>query len=281
MKIVEEITQLTPQERGDLVAVLQYTKLTNVIRTTRLITDRLRVIQMLKMLIYDNKKFANERDHIQKVIAENYWLFGEEFHLVTADRNFEQSLTEYLYVIDEDSDKNKYSIKNQERLRRPDIFMCQKRKVENLDGSQLEQNIIVELKAPLVVLGKKVYRQIEDYMDLIVKEPKFNSQLRAWRFIAVCKSIDEDVRNTIKSQEGHNKRFLAKRINDNYEIYVMTWDDVFKSYEMRYDSLLKELNVDNEAILNSIENSEASRETADRIRDEILQLSTQDNSQDN
>jgi len=273
VRIIEEITQLTPQERGDLVAVLQYTKLTNVIRTTKLITDRLRVIEMLKLLIYDNRKFSNERDHIQKVIAENYWLFGEEFHLVTADKNFEQSLSEYLYIIDEDTDKSKYSIKNQGRLRRPDIFMCQKRKVDNLDGSQLEQNIIVELKAPLVVLGKKVYRQIEDYMDLIIKEPKFNSQLRAWRFIAVCKSIDEDVRNTIKSQASHNKRFLVKRIDDNYEIYVMTWDDVFKSYEMRYDSLLKELKINNEAILNSIENSEASKETAGRLREEILQIS--------
>jgi len=57
-----------------------------VIRTTKLITDRLTVIRMLRSLIYDNQKFANERDHIQKVIAENYWLFSEEFHLVTSDR---------------------------------------------------------------------------------------------------------------------------------------------------------------------------------------------------
>jgi len=278
VKIIDEITQLTQQERADLAAVLQFTKLTNVIRTTKLITDRLRVIQMLRLLIYDNKKFANERDHIQKVITENYWLFGEEFYLVTADKNFEQSLSEYLYIIDGDSDKRKYSIKNPEKLRRPDIFICQKRKVDNLDGSQLEQNIIVELKSPQVVLNKKVYRQIEDYMDLIIKEPEFNSVLRAWRFIVICKSIDEDVQNIIKSQKIHNKRFLTKRIDDYYEIYAMTWDDVFKSYELRYDSLLKELKIDNEAILNSIEHSEASKETANRLRDEILHISNQGNS---
>ncbi len=271
VKIIEEITHLTPQERTDLAAVLQYTKLSNVIRTIKLITDRMRVIELLRRLIYDNEAFASERSHIQKVIAENYWLFGEEFNLVSADENFERALSEYLYIIDGNEDKAAYSISNPQRMRRPDIFICQKRPIENLDGSQLEQNIIVELKAPQIILSKKVHRQIEDYMDLIIKEPRFNSQLRVWRFIAVCKSVDEDINNLYESFKNYNKRFLTHVVG-NYEIYSMTWDDVFKSYELRYSFLLKKLNIDQKVLLNSIESSEASRETADRLREEILQL---------
>lgn len=271
VKIVEEITKLTSQERADLAAILQYTKLSNVIRTIKLVTDRLRVIAMLRELIYDNEAFATERDHIQKVVAENYWLFGEEFHLVSADDNFEKALSEYLYIVDGNEEKRKYLINNPERLRRPDVFICQKRAIENLDGSELEQNILVELKSPHIVLGKKVHRQIEDYMDLIIKEAKFNSQLRVWRFIAVCKSVDDDIRNLYESFKVHNKRFLT-RIAGNYEIYAMTWDDVFKSYELRYSFILKRLNVDQQALLSSIEEGTNSKETADRLRDEILRL---------
>lgn len=271
VKIVEEIKQLTTQERADLAAILQYTKLSNVIRTIKLVTDRLRVIDMLRQLIYDNEAFATERNHIQKVVAENYWLFGEEFHLVSADENFEKALSEYLYIIDGSDEKEKYSISNPERLRRPDVFICQKRALENLDGSQLEQNILVELKAPQIVLGKKVHRQIEDYMDLIIKEPRFNRQLRVWRFIAVCKSVDEDIKNLYESFRVHNKRFLT-RIAGNYEVYAMTWDDVFKSYELRYSFLLKRLNVDQQVLLSSIESGSASKETADRLRKDILTL---------
>jgi len=270
--IIEGITQLTSQERADLAAILQVTKLSSVIKTVKFITDRLHTIGLLKQLIYDNGTFATERDHIQEVIERNYWLFGEEFHLVTTDKSFETALSEYLYIIDGSSDKAKYSISNPERLRRPDIFICQKREIENIDGSQLEQNIVVELKAPNVVLGKKVHRQIEDYMDLIIKEPKFNSRLRAWRFIAVCKSVDEDINTLYKAHEIHNKRFLTRRV-DNYEVYAMTWDDVFMSFEIRYSRLLKHLNVDQQSLLGSIENSSASRETADRLREEIIQLS--------
>ena len=272
VKIIEEITQLTPKERADLAAILQFTRLSNVIKTIKLVTDRLQVIELLKQLIYENKNFTTERDHIQKVIASNYWLFGEEYHIVTADKKFELALSEYLHIIDGNKDTAKYKIDNPERLRRPDIFICQKRVVENLDGSQLEQNIIVELKAPHVVLSKKVHRQIEDYMDLIIKEPKFNSQLRIWRFIAVCKSVDDDIKNLYKSLEIYNKRFLT-HIVSNYEIYSMTWDDVFKSYELRYSHLLKQLDVEQQYLLTNIERGDASKKTADRICDEILQLS--------
>jgi hypothetical protein len=215
--------------------------------------------------------FANERDHIQKVIKENYWLFGEEFHLVTADKDFEKALTEYLYIIDDNDDKTQYFITNQERLRRPDIFICQNRAIENFDGSQSEQNIIVELKAPQIALTKKVHRQIEDYMDLIIKEPRFNSLLRAWRFIAVCKSVDDDIRNLYKSFESYNKRFLTHVVS-NYEIYSMTWDDVFKSYELRYTFLLNKLNIDKTVLLNNMDLGQPSRETANALRDQIIEL---------
>ena len=108
-------------------------------------------------------------------------------------------------------------------------------------------------------------------MDLIIKEPRFNSQLRVWRFIAVCKSVDEDIKNLYESFRVHNKRFLT-RIAGNYEVYAMTWDDVFKSYELRYSFLLKRLNVDQQVLLSSIESGSASKETADRLRKDVLTL---------
>ena len=273
IKIVEEIRQLTSEERADLAQILQYTKLSNVVRTVKLITDRLQIIERLKQLIYDNEAFATERDHLQKVIEQNYWLFGEEFHMVTADKNFEKALSEYLYLIDDSSDKKAYSIANQENMRRPDIFICQQRPLEDQDGLTLEQNIIVELKAPQIVLSKKIHRQIEDYMDLIVKEPRFNSQLRIWRFITVCKSVDDDIKNLYESFSSHNKRFLTRKLN-NYEIYSMTWDDVFKSYELRYTYLLKKLDIDKQALLSQIQIISPSRKTANELRDDILDVAS-------
>ena len=54
--------------------------------------------------------------------------------------------------------------------------MCGARKTEDGEGNAIKENLIVELKAPKVVLTKKVLRQIEDYMDFVKKQPQFNSQ---------------------------------------------------------------------------------------------------------
>lgn len=56
---------------------------------------------------------------------------------------------------------------NAEQERRMDIFMCNVRDIEASFGTTMEENIIVELKAPKVILSKKVLEQIEDYMDFV------------------------------------------------------------------------------------------------------------------
>ena len=79
--------------------------------------------------------------------------------------------------------------------------MCNVRDIEASFGTTMEENIIVELKAPKVILSKKVLRQIEDYMDFVRKQPNFNSEYRRWKFIAVCKEVDEDVKGRYKTFE--------------------------------------------------------------------------------
>ena len=128
---------------------------------------------------------------------------------------------------------------------------CNKRNVESAVGIFEEENIIVELKAPKVPLSKKVYRQIEDYMDYIHRQPAFNSSMRRWKFIAVCKEIDDEIKDKYKAFESHGKVGLVYKV-DRYEIYALTWDDVIKGFEMRYSSLLEKLKYDREQMANEI-----------------------------
>ena len=91
-----------------------------------------------------------------------------------------------------------------------------------------------------VYLSEKADRQIEDYMDYIHRQPAFNSSMRRWRFIAVCKEIDDEIKDKYKAFESHGKVGLVYKV-DRYEIYALTWDDVIKGFEMRYSSLLEKL----------------------------------------
>ena len=80
INIMDNILNLTPDERKNLNKVLEKTTLSKIVRTVSIIQNRLKVIEILKVLIYDQTNFTNERDHIQKIIEENYWLFGEQYN---------------------------------------------------------------------------------------------------------------------------------------------------------------------------------------------------------
>ena len=73
-----------------------------------MIKNRCEVVEQLRNLVFDLKKFSTEREHIQLAIEDNYWLFGEQFHLVSADETFEKALSNYLYVLDGEEKKALY-----------------------------------------------------------------------------------------------------------------------------------------------------------------------------
>lgn len=270
---MDNINNLTPDERKKLDDILKKTTLSKIVKTVSLIQNRLKVIEALKILVYDETKFTNERDHIQKIVEENYWLFGEQYHMVSADETFDISLSKYLYALYGYKNDTQFKIDNPEHLRRPDIFMARQRPVEYYNSTQKEENIIVELKAPRVILNKEIYRQVDDYLDIISNTSEFNSDLRVWKFILVSNDVDDYIKSLYKSASKDGKQFLV-RPGDDYEIYAMTWDDVFKNFEITHRYILDRLRFDKVKIKNEIENigGEEGRKYVNDITDEILNL---------
>ena len=55
---------------------------------------------------------ANEVDHLQTMIEKHYWLFGEEYSLVTAEEpNFEEALRRYLYILKKKKKRLRWKLK--------------------------------------------------------------------------------------------------------------------------------------------------------------------------
>lgn len=244
LDILESVVNLSDEERETLVHTLKKTSLSNITSLIKYLENRYNVVAILKTLIYKLESFTNERDHIQSVIENNYWLFGEEFHLVSADKNFEILLNNYLEHLENNSDKKPdiEKINKDFKLKRPDIFISRKIDIPDLDNIDhtVEENIIVELKRPSVTIGKKQFSQIEDYLGYIVNEDRFNSQLRNWKFYLVGKSVDDYIKGLYENQKNKGKKFLVQSIK-NYEIFALTWDDLFKIFENRHKQLINRL----------------------------------------
>lgn len=271
LSIVESVVELTPTQREEFAVVLKRTKLGNIVDTIKFIEERYKVIEGLKRIVFDLPNYANERNHVQKIIEQHYWIFGEQYNLVSADQRMQKALESYLYLLYGDDSPDATLLPDQEKMRRMDIFACGARKLEDSTGNEIEENIIVELKAPKIALTKKVLRQVEDYMDFIRRQPKFNSQHRRWKFLAVCSEVDDDVKSRYVAQETYGKKGLVTKI-ENYEVYALTWDDVFKSFELRHSFLLDKLKVDQEAIATELTEKTGdtkSKDVADAIKHEV------------
>jgi len=240
INIVDNVVNLTDNERKELSEILQKTKLVHIAELVKFLENRFNVVAKLRTLIYELEKFTNERDHIQKAIENNYWLFGEQYNLVSADKNFEIVLNNYLHFIDKGEDIPE-KIEKKNRLKRPDIFIAKKVDTPNIeDDLMIEDNILVELKRPSVVIGKNQFSQIEDYMNIIIQKPEFNSQLRNWKFYLIGKEVDSYIKGLYENQAIKNKKFLVQEIK-NYEIYAMTWDDIFRVFDNRHKNFINKL----------------------------------------
>lgn len=272
ISIIGEVVKLTPEEREELTTVLRSTSLSRINSAIGLLRNRLLVVEGLRQIVYDLEKFANERDHIQKIIEQNYWLFGEQYSLVTADKPFETALMEYAYILDGIKEKGNFTV--EDARRRPDIFISRCQSLSGfIHSTLLEENIIVELKRPSIIIGKEQFRQIEDYRDIVLNEPKFNSHRRKWTFIVVGKDVDGFIKAQYKSFADKNRPMLVQ-YQDNFEIYAMTWDDVFLTFERREDFILDKLQFDKQVLLKEVENHKKSREGVNALTMDLLDLDT-------
>lgn len=270
--IIASVVHLTPEERKELAATLCATSLSHINSAISMVKNRLIVIEGLKKLVKDNEKFTTERDHIQRIIEENYWLFGEQYSLVAADKPFTTALMEYTYKLDGQAEKGNFTA--EDARRRPDIFICRGQALPHyIYSSFLEEQIIVELKRPSVVIGKEQFRQIEDYRDIIFKETIFKSQQRKWIFIVVGKEVDDYIKGQYKSFADKNRPMLV-HYQDNFEMYAMTWDDVFMMFENREHFILEKLQFDKQTIHDEVEAYTKSREGSDALTEDILKLDT-------
>ena len=246
-KILDEVIDLTADERDELANVLEKTTLSNVTKTIKLIEDRLKAIEELKKLIYDENLNANEVDHIQKMVENYLWIFGEEYSLVTAEEpDFKEALKRYLYILEEDYEG--VEIDSKDKRKQMDIFARR-----NVDGKTFE-NIVVELKHPKIRLGKKQLDQVMTYMQTILKQPRFNNHDEKWTFYLVGSEFDTSghIESQIENIKIKGEKSLVFSV-DNYKIYVKKWSEIFTELELRFNYLQEKLQVQKEKLLKEMD----------------------------
>lgn len=249
--ILQEILDMDTSEREELSEILKFTRMSNVTKTIKLLKDRLQAVEDLKALVFQKDLNANEVNHIQGFIEKHYWLFGEQYNLVTAaEPNFEEALKRYAYYLHgEYEDKE---IQHPDKLRQMDIFAVR----QDIVNGKIN-NIVVELKHPDVSLGEKQLSQVKKYMEVILSISEFNASNMTWQFYLVGNRFSQNgfIQREIQNNKHHGEDSLVFSV-DNYKIYVKTWSEVFSDFQIRYDHLTKILNFEQKKFRHEYENAQ-------------------------
>lgn len=248
--ILEHINKMTDEERHKLSLILKTTELSSITNTIDLLQNRAKTVSALKAMVFDTSLNAYEVPDIQEMVSKAFWLFGEQYNIVTeAEPDFQQALEAYLEKINKSkktkgvskSRANKDKIDHPDVNKEMDIFAFRQN-----NHSQTIENIVVELKRPNVELGEVEVSQVKTYMGLIYDEPRFNSPDAQWTFILVGNKLDKTgyINREMKSNATWGKKNLIQHVDDagqHYDIYVRTWSSIFDDFEIRHKFLLDKL----------------------------------------
>ena len=246
--VLESVIDMSSEDRSDLAELLKYTSMSNITKTIAIIKDRLEAIQRLKLLVLDEEKYATEIRHVQPFVEKNYWLFGEQYYLVTAEEpDFEEALRRYLYVLrGENHPKGSVHIDSPHREKEMDIFAVQRK----LDG-EVKKCIVVELKRPSKVLGSKELQQVKDYFSVIDGDSRFNAPNIEWEFFLVGNEYNRDISNELESARNHGERSLVFSVGRK-KIYVKTWSEIFTEHEINLNFLQEKLAIRQREIMKNV-----------------------------
>ncbi|MDD2304995.1 MAG: ATP-binding protein [Prolixibacteraceae bacterium] len=237
--IMDEITSLDSEERAELSNLFKTTTLNRILSTIKLIEDRYKAYYQIKELVFNESIKADEVHHLQSIIENHYWIFGEEYHLVTAaEPRFNEALKRYVYLLR--GEIIQPNIEHPSKYKEMDIFLCRQEKL--IDKIH---NVVVELKHPLIKLGEKQLSQVKEYMNVILSEDEFNANNMTWDFILVGNDFNKknEIELALENARPHGEKSLVWK-TQNYKIYVKKWSEVFNEFEIRHNFIDERLKLE-------------------------------------
>jgi len=243
LKIFNQVYNLSEDDKKVLSDILDRTTLSNVVRAIKELDHRLQIISCLEEILFtDKSKDTKEVIHLQKMLDENPWVFGECYRLfASTEGSIRKTLIDFR---DKILKKSETLIETKSR-KELDIFLVKEETTDNRIDS-----VIVEIKRPSITLKKKELDQIKDYMSTVLKEPACIGEKMHWVFYLIGNDFDDYIKKEIKnaSQRGEESTGLAFYDEDNRaKLYVKKWADIINvEQKSKYKFLQEKLNIKRE-----------------------------------
>ncbi|MFI6741879.1 ATP-binding protein [Nonomuraea sp. NPDC050451] len=196
-RVLDEIFKLSSDDKKELSRLLDRTSLANLIKAANSVADRLDFLRVLEHLVFDPEasRHVKERVELHKILENETWVFGEHYGLLVSDRSLDAVLDRHLNQL-------RRPVRSPSPVRREDgsigivDLMLSRSQREN---GRL-QHLIVELKAPRVVVSDKELSQIKSYALAVAEDPQFTDVTVNWDFWLITSKMNGLARAEARQQ---------------------------------------------------------------------------------
>lgn len=230
--ILGEVLKLPRRKLEDLAELLRDVSLSAIIGAAKVVADRLRFLAGLEAILFDadSKKRLKERSQLHRIIAQNCWLFGEEYNLSVDDRSLTEVLRKHRKLLGDDAviDEPVKHVSQERGI----VDLMFSRAIRRHKADELT-HLVVELKAPKVPINEKEIMQTEKYAISVMKDERFKSVNTTWVFWAISDDYGEYAEYRMKksAQSAVNTGKIHEA--DNFSIWVKTWAQVLEENRTR------------------------------------------------
>lgn len=226
--ILTEVLNLPVRKQEELAELLREGSLSSIINAAKVVADRLKFLTGLEAILFDKgtKQRLKERTQLHRILAENPWIFGEEYHLSVDDMSLTEVLRKHKALLGEDVVIDA-PVKHVSQTRGI-VDLMLSRQIRRHRANDLT-HLVVELKAPAVKVDKDEISQIEGYAATISDDERFRNVDVKWVFWV----ISDDIGPVGKFRIGENSTTGLIHKSPNVSIYIKTWAQVLDDNRAR------------------------------------------------
>jgi hypothetical protein len=240
--ILTEVLNLPKKQQKDLAELLKDTSLTAIINASKVIADRLNFISGLETILFDPeiKKHLLERSQLHKIIADNTWVFGEEYNLSVNDQSLTEVLKKHKKLIGDTTviDQPVKRIDGKKGI----VDLMLSRRLSTFKSGELD-HLVVELKAPSVKIGSDECSQIEKYALTISDDERFRGVKAEWNFWVISDDLEDITKKKVRQKDRpEGVLYQSDRTdNPNVTIWVKTWSQIIHENKSRLKFIQEQL----------------------------------------
>lgn len=240
-----ELLRLPPDEVERFEKLLKRTSLSNIIKATTSVTDRLTFLTALSHMVFDAeaKKLVKERDHLHKIMERELWVLGEQYNMMVSEVALKTVLDRHLSMLGRPAAEKGPVLRPDGRSGRVDLLLSASAK-----DHDRRRHLVIELKAPGVTPGLTEYNQVESYALAVAQDQRFSTAPVEWDFWLIASDFDASVRAKARQKDKPAGLAFEPELFElpgvQVRVWVKTWTDVIEAAEARLTYMKTELQSD-------------------------------------